>query len=276
MKSSRLGITAGVLFCFSVPLELSAQQAKPKPEGDFDCYVESAEARMQSRTHFLLADSDSSLKVHVLRDRKVQTSAANGANPHQAADGLIHDWAGTVFIPGVSLDRVIHLLQDYDHRAQYFSDVLSASKLLCRTGQDRFRASMRLREPTAIDTENDIVWQHIDQHHWQSRSYSINIKEVGSDHKYLLRLNSYWRFSEADQGVYVEGETITLSGQFGSATRALGSLFGISPEKSLKHTLELIRENALKPGLELASPPVGLPTCGEIRALSGCAFSPSH
>jgi hypothetical protein len=75
---------------------------------------------------------------------------------------------------------------------------------------------------------------------------------VGKDHGYLRQLNSYWWFAEADDGVYVRAETITLSDEFGAMTRALGSmLMGINPEKSLKHSLTSMRESVLKPGLEI-------------------------
>jgi len=135
---------------------------------------------------------------------------------------------------------------------------------------------MRLKEPAVIDTENDVTYEQLDRNHWQSRSYSTRVREVGTDHKYLLRLNSYWTFSAVNDGVLVEGEAITLSGQFGSAIRAVGSLFGISPEKSLRRTLTSIRETALQPGLEFASPPSGLPDCAERPVITGCASPKPH
>ena len=46
--------------------------------------------------------------------------------------------------------------------------------------------------------------------------------------------------------------------------RMIGSAFlGINPEKSLKHSLQSMRESILKPGLQIATPPEGLPECGE-------------
>jgi hypothetical protein len=240
MKSCR---AIAILFSFAAISSIDAQQLSPRTENEFNCYVQSAEARLRSRQSSLAADADSALKDRSLREGRIQTSPADAANPRQVTEGLIHDRVGKVYVPSTSLDR---LLQDYDRRAQYFKDVLSSSKLLCRTGQNRFRVSMRLKEPAVIDTENDITYEQIDGYHWQSRSYSTRVREVGTDHKYLLRLNSYWTFSEVDDGVLVEGEAITLSGQFGSAIRAVGSLFGISPEKSLRRTLASIREDGIE------------------------------
>jgi hypothetical protein len=111
----------------------------------------------------------------------------------------------------------------------------------------------------------------VDAQRWRCRSLSTRVAEVGKDHGYLRRLNSYWRFAGSGKGVFVEAETITLSDEFGSMTRMLGSaLMGINPEKSLKHSLTSMRESVLKPGLEIPKLPAGLPACGESVARTGC------
>ncbi|PWT99853.1 MAG: hypothetical protein C5B51_26235 [Terriglobia bacterium] len=270
----RLGLRALVLAicCCAMPAGTPQGQLKPETERDFDCYVQAAEARMDARQPFLLANSDTALNDQLVRGRKVQTVAPNGANPHKVAGGQLYDWIGSVFIPGARLDRLVAMLQDYDHRAQYFPETISASKLLCRTGQNRFRYSMRLKEPAVIDTENNVVWERVDPHRWRCRSYSTHAEEAGKDHGYLRRLYSYWRFAEVEGGVYVEGQTITLSDEFGGMARAFGSmLLGINPEKSLKHSLESMRESILKPGLGIPDLPAGLPECGEAPRAAECA-----
>jgi hypothetical protein len=195
----------------------------------------------------------------------------NGANPHKVVGGHIYDWVGGVLIPGVKMDKLIRMLQDYDHRAKYFPETISSSKLLCRTGPDRFRYTMRMKEPAVIDIDSEVVWERVDEHRWRCRSYSLKTSEVGKDHGYLRRIYSYWRFAEAPQGIYVEAETITMSDEFGGMTRALGSaLMGINPEKSLKHSLESMRDSVAK----LAENPVlpeGLPDCGAAARPAGCA-----
>jgi hypothetical protein len=162
------------------------------------------------------------------------------------------------------------MLQDYDHRARYFPEIISTSKLFCRTGEDRFGFSMRLKEPAVIDTDNDVVWERLDAQNWRCRSYSTKVTEIGKQHNYLLRLNSYWRFVESKQGVTVEAQTITLSGEFGGLMRSIGSMMGINPEKSLRKTLESMRESLLKPGMDFARPPSGMPGCGEPVRMAGC------
>ena len=164
------------------------------------------------------------------------------------------------------------MLQDYDDRARYFPATISASKLLCLTGADHFQYSMRMKEPAILDIASDVVWEHVDAQHYRCRSVSTRVAAVGKDHGYLRRLNSYWRFDETAKGVFVEAETITLSDEFGSVTRLLGSaLMGIDPEKSLKHSLASMRESVLKPGLEIPKMPANLPACGAPVSRASCA-----
>jgi hypothetical protein len=274
MRLQSIGLPALALgiCCFATPAGTPEQGVKLETAREFDCYVQSAEARRNTPAAFLLADSDSALKNQLVRERRVQTVAPNGANPHKITGGHIYDWIGSVFIPGATLDRLVQMLQDYDHRPQYFPETISTSKLLCRTGADHFRYTMRLKEPAVIDVESDVFWERVDAHRWRCRSYSTHISEPGKDHGYLRQLYSYWRFSEEDRGVFVEGQTITLSDQFGGMSRALGSmLMGINPEKSLKHSLTSMRESILKPGLEILPLPENLPACSEPFRPGACA-----
>ena len=272
MNIRMCGFLVVLVPCFSAPAD--SQQLKPETARDFECYAQSVETRLDARKAFLLADGDATLNAQVVRGQHGELVAANGPNPHKVAGGQLYDFIGTVFIPGATLERTIRMLQDYDHRSRYFGETISASKLLCRTGDNRFRYTMRLKEPAVIDVESDVTWERVDANRWRCRSYSTSVHEVGKDHRYLLRLYSYWRFAQAGKGVYAEGETVTLSGEFGSLTRALGSMVGISPEKSLRHSLDSIRETLLKPGLEFPGLPTGLPECGEAFRPGGCAKAP--
>jgi len=260
----------------AVPARLLGQQLKPETVQGFECYVRAAEDRMAARKVFLIADADPGMMHTLVSSQNVQTVPGNGENPHKIAGAMIYDWIGTVFIPGASAARTVRMLQDYDHRAQYFPEIISTSKLLCRSGENRFGFSMRLKEPAVIDSENDVVWERVDARTWRCRSYSTAVREIGKQHGYLLRLNSYWRFAETDRGVLVEGQTITLSGEFGSLMRTLGSLAGINPEKSLRRTLISMRTSLQKPGLEFFTAPADPPVCGEPVRAPGCALEARH
>src|SRR5581483_4726374 len=121
---------------------LAAQTPKPETTAAFESYVRAAEGRMQSAERFLDADANPALKTELVKGGKVLTSLPNGANPHKLPGGMLYDWVASVFIPGTSVERVVRMLQDYDHRAQYFPEIISTSKLLCRSGDERFGFSM--------------------------------------------------------------------------------------------------------------------------------------
>jgi hypothetical protein len=249
----------------------AAQDVKPETDRGFDCYVQTAESRMDARPHFLFAESDTALQEKLVRGRQIVTLAGGGANPHKVAGGHVNDWVGSVFIPGATVARVVSMLQDYDHRAMYFSDIMSISKLLCRTEPGRFQFSMLLKEPSVIESENDVVWEKLDEQRWKCRSYSTKMKEIGKQHRYLLRLNSYWRFKEVPEGVYVQGQNLTLGGEVGAFTRSLGSMIGLSPEKSLRKTLTIIRDTVMRKDVQFFPPPAQAKGCGAATPRPGCA-----
>src|ERR1017187_3184349 len=109
-----------VACCLLFPAGLPAQQLKPETAEQFACYIQSAEARMEARKAFLLADTDTALNQQIVQDQKIRTMEANGPNPHKLGGGQLYDWLGASFIPGVTLDRLMCMLQDYDHRARFF------------------------------------------------------------------------------------------------------------------------------------------------------------
>lgn len=264
-----VGIRCGValaLLCATAAW-LPAQRLKPESLQDFSCYVQSAEARMAARTTFLAIDADPRLAQDLARGG-IRTVPGNGPNPHKIQSALLYDWIGTIFIPGATVDRVVHMLQDIDHRNLYFPDVVQSAKLQCRTGADRLGFTMRIKEPVVADFEDDVVWEKLDEHRWRCRSYSSDVREL-KPKNYLFRLNSYWRFSQNKDGVFVEGQTITVSGEFGSFMRTLGSLAGVNPEKSLKKTLSSMKDSVTT-HKDFAALPDGLPACGEAVRFTGC------
>jgi|ERR1039458_6190462 hypothetical protein len=253
------------------PAGLSAQELKPATAHAFDCYAQSAEARLDARKAFLAADADAALNDRLVRGQRVETFPANGANPHKLPAAHLYDWIGSVFIPGGTADRTIRLLQDYGRRAQYFPDMVSESKLACRTGDGHFQYSMQVKEAGHIEIRSDVVWERVDQHRWKCRSYATSLREIGSNHGYLLRLYSYWRVAEVERGIYVEGESISVTAEFSAIARVFGSaLLGLSPEKTLRHSLASIRELVLNQSLQFAGPPAGLPACGDVFRPARC------
>ena len=193
-----------------------------------------------------------------IRNGEIPVEALNGGRPAPVPGGLVHDWIGGVFIPGVGLQDVVKLLQDYNRHARIYQPEVLASKLLSRDG-DRFHTYLRLKKKkvltVVLDTEYDIRWIHLGPRRAACRSLSTKVAEVeeagtgqerekppGEGHGFLWRFNAYWWVSERDGGVYLECRSISLTRD---VPRALAWLINpiVSglPRESLVHTLERTR-----------------------------------
>ncbi len=204
----------------------------------FDQYVRSSEARMSQGlaggNRFLRIDAwpepGRSEAYARLRQGQIITERLSGHASHEAnpvPGGLIHDWVGIAFVPGVSMTQTLALLQDYDRDAAYYRPEVLQAKLLGRSGDD-FRVFLRLKRVRVVtvvfDTEYDVHYTRLDAAHAWSCSYSTRIAEVddadtprehdrpaGDDRGFLWRLYTYWRFFEADGGTYVQCNAISLT-----------------------------------------------------------------
>ena len=180
------------------------------------------------------------------------------AGPTETPGAMIHHWIGTVFIPEASLQQVLTLLQDYDHHSDYYGPQVTKSKTLERTGDD-FKIQYRLTQTKIVtvvfDTDFAVHYERLSAVRAVSRSYSTRIVEIehpgasneralppGNDDGFLWRLNSYWRFSEADGGVYVQCEVISLTRDIPMGLNWLiGPFIESIPRESLEFTLRSTR-----------------------------------
>lgn len=242
-----------------------AAQLTPETARAFDQYVSAKEARanldLAAKNTFLYIDALpqpeknqayanlSSGQILVQRD-------ADCASPSCTSipGGLIHDWIGIVFVPGISIRQALATLQDYGHDTDYYPSEVVKSKLLAKSG-DEFHIYLRLKQVQVIvvvlDTEYDIRYTRMGRDHVYARSYSTRIVEVdhpgapnerdepaGNDHGFLWRLDSYWHFYQADGGVYIQCDAVSLTRDvpvgFGWL---IGSFIERIPAASLRSTL---------------------------------------
>ncbi|HTQ57306.1 MAG TPA: hypothetical protein VMI94_22710 [Bryobacteraceae bacterium] len=237
-----------------------AAELRPETIQAFDRYIRDVETRVNQRVQpggpFLWTGEDAR--------RAAQVRAGQVAIEHRGGDtipvphGLIHDWVGSVFIPGTTLARTLALVQDYDRNHDHYQPEVMASRLVSRDGDD-YKVYLRLMKKKVItvilDTEYDVRYFPLDANRCYSRAYSTRIAEVenagkadervlppGQDHGFLWRLDTYWRFEERGGGVYVECEAISLTR---SIPAGLGWLIEpiirSLPRESLENTLRQTR-----------------------------------
>ena len=203
-----------------------AAELKPKTLEAFQQYVRQTEDRLAASKTFLWAD-ESPERARRVRQGEVVVTPFHEKPEVKIKDGLIHDWVGSVFIPGVTLDRVLSMVQDYNHHKDAYKPDVIDSKLLSRQGND-FRIYLRVLKKKVItvvlNTEHEVQYSRVDGARWKSVSRTTKISEVENAGKkderekppdtgegFLWRLNSYWRFEERDGGVYMECQALSLT-----------------------------------------------------------------
>lgn len=177
--------------------------------------------------------------------------------------GMIHDWEGLVFIPGVKLNDVLAVLQDYDRQSIYYAPDVERSRLESRVG-DHYRAYLRFRRhkiiTVVLNTEHDITYFRDSPVRGHSRSSAVRIaqlenpgtdreieKEPRDDDGFLWRMETWWRFEERDGGVYVQNEVVTLTRDIPVGLRWLIGPFVTSiPKETLRFTMEATRKAVLQ------------------------------
>ena len=102
----RTGVAAGVLALW-LAATAAAAELKRETLDAFNRYIQTTEAQVAERASgkrsFLWAD-ESRPRQEQVRQGKVVVQIWNNQGVVRVPDGLIHDWIGTVFIPGATLE----------------------------------------------------------------------------------------------------------------------------------------------------------------------------
>ena len=233
----RTGVVA-VMLGAAAPAIAGEAKLDPGTAAAFSRYAAAVEARrdeeLRSSALFLQVErrsaADQARLIGLLRGGEVlieSAATARNAAGHeiQIAGGLINHWRGTMLIPGVTLDRVLAVLQDphLDHRQE---DVIAARMTVRDANSQRLYLRVkRTKFVTAVyDTEYDVGYRRLAADRATSTSISRRIIEIehagtareralpeGNDRGFMWRLNSYWRYQQVAGGVLVEVESLTLS-----------------------------------------------------------------
>ncbi len=247
----------------------AAAELKPETVRAFERYVALTEERMRAEVEgpspFLWLDRlDAAGRDEVLarlRSGEVvveRLRTRGGGDEVDIPSGMVHHWIGTVLIPGVTLDRTIALVQDYDRYPDVYAPDVRASAIRSREG-DRFHVHLRLYTKKVLtwvaDTEHSVEFVAVGDTRMHVPSRSTRILEVehpdtprertkpeGNDRGFAWRLNNYCSFEERDEGTLMQCESITL-------TRGIPFLLGVVarpfvtgvPREKLTFTLEAAR-----------------------------------
>ncbi len=251
-------------------LAVVAADLQPRTVAAFERYAKETERRIASEVlspaTFLWIDSlpDFERQTAVATMQRGElvieklTTTENG-RPIAIPDGLVHHWLGVAFLPGVSLDAAVSLLQDYNRHGEIYRPRIERSELLARDG-DHFRFFLRFFMKkvitVVINSEHEAQFVRPSADRVYSRVVSTRMAEVenpgagderekpiGRDGGYLWRLNTYWRFLERNGGTYLQCESISLTRGIPIGLGwMIGPFVNSLPRESLEFTMTMTRQ----------------------------------
>lgn len=198
----------------------------------YKTYIAGIGERMAARgtdTEFLWTDDEPDRRRRV-RDGQVVVEAGTGDGILNVPGGLIHHWAGAIFVEGATLDDLLAIVQAYDDYPRIHPPVLRAE--LLERHDETSRIFMRLRKSTkfvtaVFDTWWTVVYHRPSDDRAFSRSDADRVLQVvdagesderrlpeGTGGGYLWTANTFMRLLERDGGTYVEFQTVGLSRGF--------------------------------------------------------------
>jgi hypothetical protein len=238
----------------------------------FDGYVARTNAQNSASIgdgHFLWPDtldhqqrSDAYTKLKSGGVEMQRVLPESGGQGKDVPGGMIHDWKGIVFIPGVKLEDVLKILQDYDHHSRYYAPDVQQAKIESRDG-DHFKVFMRFRREKVVtvvlDTEQDVNYFRDSLTRAHSRSSATRIAQVdnpdtaeerekkpGDDDGFLWRMETWWHMEERDGGVYVQNEVVSLTRNIPMGLAWIVEPFVTKiPKETLEFTLQSTRKAVL-------------------------------
>ena len=255
------------MFLFALArMPLEAQlvvKLSPQTVKEFEHYVTTAESSLKDRwsgkQNFMSIEDDAEAKSQVLAGTLL-VQRVGGSAPIEITDGLIHDWVGTVYMPNTTLDRVLKVLQDFDHHKDIYPEVAD-SKLISRHGNELtgyWRLQQKGVVPAVFNVQQDVSYQQVAPGKWKCQAYARNITEIdmslftrgrkfplGQGHGYLWRLYAYWSLESYGTGVLAECRTVSLSRDIPPVLSwAISPYVDKMPQDSLTSTLKHTRDAA--------------------------------
>jgi len=238
----------------------------------WEAYVRSADSRMQTRLNsqqpFLWTD-DSADRIMRVRRGEVVVAPMIGDGIQNVPNGLIHDWIGAAYIPGVTIDRLSSAMHDYDRYKDYYKPVVADSKALACTSTDHEFSMVWKHRALFVTTAIQSRYQGHDVAVDAQRGYNLadttRVQQIedyghagahllppGTGNGFIWRLHSIAKYEERDGGVYLELEAMALSRDIPASFRAfvkplVNRLSINSLSTTLRQTRDAVKSSSVTP-----------------------------
>ena len=226
-------VKSGVALAAVFLVAANGAELKLETKQEWGDYLVQANARMTDRIqcHFLWVD-ESEQRLKRVRAGEIVVAPIQPKMPIAVRHGLVHDWVGAAFIPGVRIEDVITTVREYDRYVEFYAPEIAGVQPIERSvnpeqARDRFSLTIVNKSffsKRGLECESVSNYVRLDEHRWYSQSRDVRIQEwaqygtsrqyklpEGKGTGYIWGVSSISRFEERDGGVYVEMEAIALS-----------------------------------------------------------------
>ncbi|MFZ1940391.1 MAG: hypothetical protein WBA18_06535 [Terracidiphilus sp.] len=220
-------LSAALFFLLSVTL-LEGAELKQNTVQAWDNYIRGVKASEAERNAgsrpFLWVDESPDAERRVRSGELVITDL----DPRKVPQGMIHHWVGDMFVPNVSLDQVMRVLNSYQLYSEMYQPLIRKASVVERDGDavelDVLAVQKAFSVTAAVETDEEIQTARPSSNRVCITADSVRINEIAdygepSEHVfpegrrpgYVWRALIVQRLEQRDGGVYVELETISLS-----------------------------------------------------------------
>lgn len=214
-----LSVAAGVVVATTVA---GGQGLRPAIAAGWEAYIKATEARASRERGEAIPPRPGVERGEVFVE---QLKASGPSGELKVPDAAVHDWRGTVLVPGARVEDVVARLEREPPDTKQ-EDVLSSSVLELRPGWMKVavRVHRKLILSAVFDTEHEVTFERHGASRASSWSRATNIVEIADagtpkerpkgekeDRDLLWKWHAYWRYEQVERGVLVECESVTLS-----------------------------------------------------------------
>jgi hypothetical protein len=219
---------SAILLCLLSVAPLKAAELKQNTLLAWDNYIASVNTSVAERNAgsrpFLWLDESPETRRRVQSGELVITNH----DPRKVPQGLIHHWVGVMFVPNVSIDQVMQVLNGYNRYCEMYKPLIRKTSVLEQAGDtvklDVIAVQKAFSVTAAVETDEEVQIERLASDRVSIMANSVDLREIAdygqpSEHVfpearrpgYVWRALIVERLEQRDGGVYVELETICLS-----------------------------------------------------------------
>src|SRR5579872_776997 len=248
-----------LLLCLAATRMILPADLTPQLQKSFGRYIqltEERQARDLNPERFLYSNPTAEQRAKIRSGEVLVVSRKTLDNGKEIAmpGGLVQDWVGLLFMPKATLAQVRAVLQDYPSYKLFYKPDVIDSKLLDHKASE-YEIFLRLYKEQfvkiALNTTYHVKYTDLDANRMYVNSRSTRMTQAksaskpeagefqpGHDDGFLWALNSYWRFEQADGGVYAQLEAVSLSRDLPFGLGWLKGFLQKFPVDSMQNTLK--------------------------------------